>query len=304
MGPLFDLFRKHLSVIADDAPRIAHALDAIGRPTDLSLQQALTLYVLALELQPDLIIELGRGTGNSTATFLIAAERLDCRIESFDLTNRAWKASLGRLGQIVGATASGRLNARVEDLAACDFSPIVSGAKRVFVFWDAHGYVIADAVLAKLLPLLGNRPHLIVCHDISDARYAGNGKSYDGLPLWRGMDEWYLQQTAYLRLGWAMGLVDQIVPITDFCSRNEIALRSADHEIIPYRERQDWREVVAAVPALDALPYSGPAWFALEGSGPWHFPDIRVATWKSGLPALVFTRLMHAVRQRISAMRG
>ena len=104
----------------------------------------------------------------------------------------------------------------------------------------------------------------------------GNGKSYDGLPLWRGMDEWYVQQTAYLRLGWAMGLVDQIVPITDFCSRNEIALfarpitRSCHTVIGPIGGR-----FVAAVPALDSLPYCGPAWFALDGPGPWHFPSVR-----------------------------
>jgi hypothetical protein len=283
MQLLSTLFLKHREAIIADAPRIEGALLAIDRRVDLSAAQALALYVLALELQPDLIVELGRGYGNSTATFLIASDRLGCRIESFCLNNESWANSRERLGSFVTTDVLDRLNARTEDLTTSDFDHIVFGSDRVLVFWDAHGYDIADAVLSRLLPLIAERPHVVACHDISDARYISNrsnGISYNGLPSWRGMNEWYGNdghgnKTAYMHLGWAYSLVDQLIPIIDFCNRNNLTLRSADNEIVPYRNTSEWRELCSLVQALDAVLYHGPVWFSLEGTGPWHFPATR-----------------------------
>src|SRR5215471_9029298 len=49
---------------------------AIGRPTDLTPPQWAQIMAFAQEFRPDLIVELGRGMGNSTALFTEVAHHL------------------------------------------------------------------------------------------------------------------------------------------------------------------------------------------------------------------------------------
>jgi len=83
--------------------------------------------------------------------------------------------------------------------------------------------------------LIAFRPHLVICHDISDNRFTGQSHSYEGRPFWRGMDDFNThlgtQPRSYLNLGWLSTIVDQAIPILDFCWRNEIELHSADLEL-------------------------------------------------------------------------
>ena len=59
------------------------------------------------------------------------------------------------------------------------------------MFWDAHGYHIADHVLGRLLPSVADRPHLVLMHDISDVRYEAappRCRPIERHGLWRGND--------------------------------------------------------------------------------------------------------------------
>ena len=64
--------RSFLLETKDEWLRLA---EAVGRPTDLAPFQWGQLAAFALEFKPDLILELGRGVGNSTALFLEVAAR-------------------------------------------------------------------------------------------------------------------------------------------------------------------------------------------------------------------------------------
>jgi hypothetical protein len=101
----------------------------------------------------------------------------------------------------------------------------------ICLLWDAHGFDIAEHVLGHIMPLVADKRHIVVCHDISDNRYAPQG-SYGGKRLWRGMADFYEKPDTftYVCLGAAVGVVDQVIPILDFCGRNEIELRSFDWE--------------------------------------------------------------------------
>src|SRR5918996_4862142 len=62
--------------IADRKDRILRLAEAVDWEQDLFPSQWAQLMSLALEFRPDLILELGRGSGNSTCAFVEAAHLL------------------------------------------------------------------------------------------------------------------------------------------------------------------------------------------------------------------------------------
>lgn len=200
--------------IAGAKERLLALCGAIGMPGDLLPFQWAQLYAMALEFRPDLVLELGRGHGNSTCVFTEAANRLGgCRVLSLD-TDSVWRSKLPRLRRIVPEAWFAPLRAPLADILAYDYAAAFAGARRILVFWDAHGYAVAGCVLGGILPLLRDLPHLVIMHDLSDARY-----SPPGLPAGK------------FRVGHVISGVEQAVSITDFAGRNGLELHSADHDL-------------------------------------------------------------------------
>src|SRR5215212_5051802 len=71
--------RDRLRLARDRFHRMA---EAVGSPVDLDLGQWFQLYAFALEVEPDLVLELGRGYGNSTCVFTEAAQTSGGRVLS------------------------------------------------------------------------------------------------------------------------------------------------------------------------------------------------------------------------------
>jgi hypothetical protein len=97
-----------------------------------------------------------------------------------------------------------------------------------------HGHGVANGVLAQLMPSIADKPHLVVCHDMTDIRLNKELTYYRNKQLWRGMDDWYAKNgtRAYVNIGWALTVVDQVIPIIDFCGRNQMEFRSVDEDIL------------------------------------------------------------------------
>ena len=133
---------------------------------------------MALTFRPDLIVELGRAKGNSTALFCQAASRLgDTRVVSL-CNSKDWiEESLPRIRAIVPPGWLDRLDARTADILDVDYEQLFAGRTRVMLLWDAHGFELAETVLGRILPLIADRPHLLLIHDISDNRYAEVSRS-------------------------------------------------------------------------------------------------------------------------------
>ncbi len=112
-----------------------------------------------------------------------------------------------------------------------DFAPIIGNAKRVLVLWDAHGFEIAGLMLGHVLPLLADREHMILMHDISDLRFADKLLDYAaGAEIWQGMN-WVYNNNHYesrVYLGWIDTIVDQAIAVVDFLTRHHAELGSAD----------------------------------------------------------------------------
>ena len=219
--------------VAAASAQLRRLAAAIGDAPNLSAHQWGQLFAATIDFAPTLIVELGRHRGNSTCVFTTAARAVGGRVVSLCLSPLWRTETVPAIDRLVPPSWLSHVDAREEDIAAADFAAIVGDAARVLVFWDAHGYHLADHVLGRLLPLVADRPHLVVMHDVSDARYdvPAAAAGYRGHGLWRGND-W---SGPFVRLGHLQSNVEQAVAAVDFTSRNGIALRTAAeqiHEII------------------------------------------------------------------------
>jgi hypothetical protein len=239
-GPVLDLatsYYEQRHAIAADRDRLRALIAATQAAYDLTPPQWAQWYSVALGFRPDLIVELGRAKGNSTALFCQAASRLGgTRVVSL-CNSTIWdKESLPRVNAVVPAGWLDCLDARVTDILDVDYAELFAGPSRVLLLWDAHGFEIAETVLGRILPLIADRPHMVLMHDISDNRYAAVSRSYEGQPIWKGStwDKGNGRSLARVNIGWMNSLQDQVIALADFAARNDLDIGSADHEYSTY----------------------------------------------------------------------
>ncbi len=272
--------------LAASRERILALSRAVNRPSDLTVFQFAQLFASALDFAPDLILELGRGTGNSTCAFTEAANQLSasppCRILSLCNSSDWKRTTVPRLRGLVPPNWFAPLDARQCDILSFDFRAALSGYNRVLLFWDAHGFEIAECVLGIIMPELAGRDHIVLMHDMSDLRYAAPQVGlYGGKGLWKGVNA---GETRF-RIGNIDSAVAQAISALDFTNRNRVTLDSADHRIdleiaqVPGRA-EEMRKLLG-----DEL-FSQQAhwfWFTLnEHPGPYSFPRF---TLSNGSPA-------------------
>lgn len=266
-------------VMREDLDVLVELLGIIGRPNDLTSSQALHWYCLALEYKPDLIIELGRAYGNSTCVFTQAAGRLkDTIVKSFCRTREWEKDKKSKIARVVDKDWSLPLETYCCDITEVDFERHISAGKRVLLLWDAHGYEVAEHMLTHIIPLLQSREHLIICHDVTDNRVFEIPRSYGGKSFWRGMEDFEANsdKRARVNLFWVNTIVDQVIPILDFCWRNNIEFHSADYEM--YEIKKSYPEIIERIrqeiPVEHFSEVNHWAYFTLnEAEAPYYFPS-------------------------------
>jgi hypothetical protein len=303
--------------VAATSARLQRLRDAIADPTNLSSWQWAQWFAYAREYEPDLVLELGRGNGNSTAAVNEALHQLGRgRVVSFCLT-RAWPdKTVPLLTPLVERGWFDRIDARVGDMLLDDFTEIVGDARRVLVIWDAHGFEIASLVLGHILPILAQREHFVMMHDISDLRFRDPSEiSYGGRELWQGMNWAHRNpESARVYIGWISTVVDQPIAVVDFLTRNRGQLRSADesfHEEIG-RVPERLAEMQRVLPPADWNAIGDWAWFSLnELPGPYTFPRFerplptgpvargRAANETSEIQAVSTAQLLRLVARRL-----
>ncbi len=202
---------------------------ATGGPRDFIRQQWLQLVSVVYHFKPDLIIELGRGYGNSTCAMAVAQKMLKpqpCRLLSLCLSTSFADTSRPHLEtNLADKSLFSSLEALNEDITRYDFSADVARAKRVFVFWDAHGYDLAITLLARLFPALVAKDHLAVVHDMADLKYLGNDyRRYDSDAAWKSTGS----APAKYILGDIGSQYEEGIALTDFLGRNGLAFHSAE----------------------------------------------------------------------------
>ncbi len=267
--------------LASNGARLRQLIAAVNSPNELSSFQWAQWYAVALGFRPDLILELGRGRGNTTALFTEAASQIGgaTRVVSLCQTADWMRFTAPALRASTPESWFERLDARVTDISSADYDRLFADRARVLVVWDAHGFDVAEVVFGEILPKIVRRDHLLLLHDILDNRYADVPRSYDGQPLWRGAawQDRNPQWRTRVNLGWMHALQNQVVAIADFVARNGIELGSADHAFHEFFAADPSREAVLR----DAI---GSDFFCRNGhwtflslnglAGPFHFPAI------------------------------
>jgi len=228
---LAQAYWNHRHTLAEMKDRILLFSRAANDPISLSLYQFAQLAAASLEFRPDLILELGRGAGNSTCVFTEVANRLGLgsgRVVSFDIYQNWELHTVPRLKPYVSEDWFVPLSALTQNLLAFDFHAALADAKRILVFWDAHGFDVAECVLGAILPELAHRPHLVMMHDMCDLRYGAPGNlDYGNHGIWKKTDF----DGPRLKLGFIDSAVEQSISIFDFATRNRLPLHSADHDL-------------------------------------------------------------------------
>lgn len=282
--PAFDPARaywNHRATLRDARERILSLARAVNHPTDLWPYQWAQLMAAVIDFAPDLILELGRGKGNSTCAFTEASNLNQgrSRIVSLCFSDNWERETLPRLREIVSEDWFKPLRALREDILEFNYAKLLSGAKRVLIFWDAHGFDIAECVLGKILPIAAPIEHLVIMHDLSDTRYCAEEQlGYGGYGLWKGND-W---SGPRLKLGIIDSAVEQSIAALDFTTRNHITLDSADHSFHTCLSAVQQAEMRAE---LGELFDTQGHWFYFslnERPGPYKFPRFsrHVATVK------------------------
>jgi len=272
--PSFALWNQR-QILSDIRERIESLFDAVNHPTDLLLYQWVQLMSFALEFRPDFILELGRGAGNSTCAFTEAANHIPgCKVVSICYSDDWDKRTGPNVKKVVPAEWFRPLTINRENILHLEYLRLLAGKERILLFWDAHGFDVAECILGEILPLMREKEHLVVMHDMSDARYSSLEQlDYKGNRLWRGND-W---QGPRLMLGTIDSCVEQAVAILDFTTRNRLSLRSADHDFhtVLGKEHEKLSELNRCLghPFYDDTCQAHWVWFTLnEHDGPFFFP--------------------------------
>ena len=203
--------------------QIDRVLEIVNSPNELTRLQAYTLAAITVARSPNVVLDLGTGLGNSAAVFGTLCPT--AKTYTFDIDNKWARITLPKLIKYGFAP---NVEPVVGDMTKLDFSKFIGDAKSVVVFWDAHGFSIADLVLAHILPIIAGRQHIVLCHDVSYINR--NFLDYNGKTIWRGTDAYYSPNSnmSYVVAGWAMSVAEQVISIFDFCERNEMSFHSVD----------------------------------------------------------------------------
>jgi len=276
--------------------RILKLSDAIDYKGDLSPYQWAQLMSVVLEFKPDIILELGRHHGNSTCAFTEAVNYLNrdgsaCRVVSICLSDNWEKITQWRILGVTDDEWFEPLTVIRGDILTFDFKSVLEGKQRCMVFWDAHGYDVAECVLGRILPGIAGITNLVIMHDLSDARYIpAESSEYGANGIWKGND-W---SGPRIRLGNINSAVEQAVSIVDFVSRNNILFDSADH-ILNVEIGKDPARFKEMQDVLGNDLFSLGAhwfWFTLNGvRGPLTFPRYQAAVSSNHCEISIFDQV-------------
>jgi hypothetical protein len=267
---IVDLMLRQGARCGQIAGSLARARRQLDSGAIFSLPQAMTLAAVTLDLRPDLIIDLGTGSGASSFSMAIAVD-WPARICTFDI-NKNWSNHV--LPRV--AEPPTIIEPIVADITGYDFAPMIASSERVLVFLDAHGFEVVARLLSHIMPLIADRPHMVFCHDISDGRLdpPGADRSYQGKRMWRGTKDFFANKddTAYVNVGWMRTAVDQAIALGDFCYRNRIPLRSVDEEFRLQASPEQRAAVASQWGIDDSLYFFGLTYFSMMETTDRHFP--------------------------------
>lgn len=240
------------------------------------------VFSIALEFQPDIIVEFGRMYGNSTCALTEAACHLPRTKVVSACLSRAWfQKTLPSIQHLIDPRWLERLDARVVNFFDLDVKSLLAEKERILFVLDAHGWDVAEYFLGEVLPCMKNKHHIVLVHDIvlpdsfsqvHDRWFPEpqphKMRSYQGRGIWKSnFDDQGTMQ--YLFANNLAGGYGEFVALIDFTLRNRVTLHSLEAsvrqtmDLIP--EMQQELELLLG-PTM-CSPLSAYAWMTLNGTG-------------------------------------
>jgi glycosyltransferase involved in cell wall biosynthesis len=269
--------------LAATSGRLRSLREALDDTRSFSSFQWAQWFAYARDYRPDLVLELGRYQGSSTAALAEALRQNEHgRLVSVCPTNAWNELALARLRSLVDRAWLARLDVRTGEVVDTDFDEVLGDARRVLVVWRAPGFATAGAVLGCLMPRLQDRSHVVIMHDVSDLRHCGSALAYDEAGSFRGSGSEPVTPGSphpRLCLGWVTTAAEHPVAVMDFLQRNRSELQSADRSFhleigADARKRT---ELSSLLSPEDFSLLAHWAYFSLNGAPrPYTFPKCRI----------------------------
>jgi hypothetical protein len=112
--------------IAASRSRLQALHEAVDWANDLDLYQWAEWFAIAVAFKPDLIVEFGRGMGNSTCVFTEAANQLgDCRVVSLCLSRDWDEVVKPRVAKVVPESWFQKLEIRIGEILTTDIQALL-----------------------------------------------------------------------------------------------------------------------------------------------------------------------------------
>jgi hypothetical protein len=202
----------------------------IDYSNDLYLVEYAQLFTITLQYKPDLIIEVGRGYGNSTAVFTEAANQIsNTQVISICLTDDWQKEIVPKITGIVPKNWFHNLDILTANILDIKFKRLLKNKQKIIIFWDAHGWEVAEYVLGNILRALKNKDHLLIIHDIwyfNQKKYA----DYSSFGIWKGYLGDDIKKQPYFVINNTFSFFEEAIAIHDFAARNKVKIHSVEKE--------------------------------------------------------------------------
>ena len=285
--------RQH---VYQNRARLQKLAKAVNWISDSSLAQYAQLFTTALQFEPSLIIEVGRGRGNSTAVLTEVANHLPKtrKVLSICLSNDWQKIVAKRVSQVVEPSWFAKLDARIANICDISLGRFIHERDSVLFLWDAHGFEVAECVLGKVLPQLQQNRHLVLIHDILDVRHHPHLKDYKRFGIWKGYpgDQ---SDGAWIIVDSMASMFEEVIALNDFAQRNNFKIHSVEHEvrqkIFNYKIRR--QKLKTLLGSEMTSPTSGFHWFSLNElpkKQSIFFPSFRHSGKMPALPRKIITQ--------------
>src|SRR3989344_5055918 len=274
-------------------PRLVALSQAVNAISDSGLSQYAQVFTTVLEFQPNLIIELGRGYGNSPAVLTEAANQLPQTrsVVSICLSNDWQEKVSQRIAKIVPSDWFTKLDARTINIFDVEIKQLLKKNDKVLFVWDAHGWDVAECVLGSILPTFVGREHLVMVHDLMDIRHHTHLRDYKHRGIWRGYNE-DNPDGPYLVIDTMASAFEEVIPLHDFLRKNDLSIHSVEHEVreTVFSKKEREAEFVKHLGREMGSPTSSWHWFSLNEKPPktqFFFPDFKHPLQPTKRPTIV-----------------
>ncbi len=265
-------------MLADVQEEVKRIREAVGYESHLHPCQYGQIISVVWSFRPDLILVVGEGAGHATCALTQATHSstlaTSCKVVSVN-PSMTWRDEVEpRLRSVMPESWFDPLDSYHDELSPAALESIVDKRQRVLLYWNDQSLNGQICLLGKVLPLVGDRTHLVIVHNIFDNRHvSGDSCAYSGDVWWRAGT--ISQDTAHF--GHYCGAASLMAPLVDFLSRNRVELFTSDHSLTEDFSRDQIAEMsnLFGQDETSLFRTSGYwAYFSLNtaGSGPFIYP--------------------------------